>query len=212
MYEPDKLHKVGMVHECLDGSVTEQVRGFNKIITLTFKPVTTPTQRRFLASWFAAETKWIHYGGLTSYVVVDEDLVSSWLYDCEFNRQFVVPMRDEYIYTQWADGVILDTNMYYTAIVQITGTPAVPQTFTTNAVPLTTDIWGNAFPVFDGALQKFSVWGVSAKYSQFVYCQVGEVTVSSGNLTWQAFASDFGTPADDGNYWVKFTISVQTTT
>lgn len=212
MDEPDHLEKIGVVHDLLDGSLPEQVLGFRKIIEATVRANTTPLDRRFLAIFIVAESKALVYGDYVSNVVHDEELVSQWLEDCELCREFTLELVDSHVYTAWSDGTIADTDMYYTAIVEITGTLASPQTFTTNVTPLATDIWGNSFPAFSGSVHKASVLAIAAAYSQFVYCQIGEVTVSGGNLTWQGFASDFGTPADDGKYYVKFTISVQTTT
>jgi len=212
MDEPDHLEKIGVVHDILDGSLSEQILGFHKIIEATVRANTTPLDRRFLAQFILAESKTLVYGNYVSNVVHDKELVSEWLYACEHCREFTLALTDSHVYTAWSDGTIADTNMYYTAIVEITGTLASPQTFTTNVAPLATDIWGNSFPAFSGTVHKASILAISAAYSQFVYCQVGEVTVSAGNLTWQGFASDFGTPADDGKYYVKFTISVQTTT
>jgi hypothetical protein len=211
--EPDRLHKVAILHEFLDGSLVEQVRGFRKEpLEIEFRPPFSPQETRFLTRWFLASSKLFYSGVIVSEGITDQELVSKWLFDLEYGRNFTVGFFDEVVYQRWDDGPTLDTNMYYSAIVKITGTLAAPQTFTTNVSPIAVDIWGNTFPAFSSVIHKASVIGVSAAYSQFVYCQIGEVTVSGGNLTWQAFASDFGTPADDGFYYVKFTISVQTTT
>lgn len=210
MDEPDSLRKNAVMHEYLSGGIEEQVDGFFKDpITLTFQAVTTQLSRRFLAQWFIASTKRVIYGTYIAEGVTDETLISEWLFECEHNRSFEVKLWDEHKYYAYEDGTIRDSDMYYSAIVEITGTAGSPQTFTTNTNPAV-DIWGNAFPNFTG--MKASIIGTPANSSQFVFCLVGEATLTAGNLTWQAFMSEFDIPASDGKFWVKFTISAQTTT
>jgi hypothetical protein len=212
--EPDETKTIQVVHDgVVNATRRQQTLGFNKVVSIVIPPGTSRVQRMHLAAFIDADEKWIYSDPFYPQVNnLDGGLKAEWLRSCEHGRQFTIRLIDVLNYRKWDDGPILDTDMYYTAIVKITGTLASPQTFTTNVSPITVDIWGNPFPAFNGTTQKLSVLAISAAYSQFVYCQIGEVTVSGGNATWQGFASDFGTPADDGNYYVKFTISVQTTT
>ena len=211
LLEPDRLVRIAKVHECRDGSIKEQILGFHKAIQLDVAPTTTPAERRFLVGFLLGEFRSIEYHGLISEVIFkDAELVSQWVYECEHNRAFTILALDPFVYRRWQDGVASDTDMFYTAIVEITGTATSPQTFTTNVAPIATDIWGNPFPNFTS--MKASIVGIPANNSQFVFCLVGEATLIGGNLTWSCFMSEFDIPASDGKFYVKFTISAQTTT
>jgi hypothetical protein len=208
MDEPDDFEAVGTLHKYLDGSQEREILGGNKHITLVVAPLATAVDRRFMVSWLLASQRLVQYGSIIS-GVEDEDpkLVSQWVKDCELQRMFTLRLVDTHLYHAWDDGITIDADMYYTAIVEITGTSASPQTFTTGSAPLLVDVSGNPFPNFTGKV--VSVLGVAMAYSQFAYCQIGEASVVGGNAVWVGYRQDGAVPDDSGKYWIKFTISAK---
>lgn len=211
MSEPDKLKKVGIIHDLLSGETQEQIQGFQKRIKIGFRPPFVPTTTRFLTKWFLATRKRILYGTLLSEGVTDETLVSSWLYDLEYGRSFEVDFYDEHVYRRWEDtGAIAETLMYFKRDVKIEGTEASPETFTTNSGKLALMQNGLPFPSFSDSTHDFLVALNAEKNCQATFAVVkGSVSVVTGNLTFQAFASDYGSPAGDGFFWVAIAIFLQ---
>ena len=215
MDEPDSIRKNAVIHEYLDGSITEQVDGFFKSpITMVFKPTTTQLERRFLVSWYLAAAKRVIYGTYISEGTTDETLISEWLYECEHNRSFEVKLWDEHKYYDWQDiGAQADALMYCKLNVKITGTSDSPQTFTTGTPPLdnpmetgTTDNW----PVFSSATHVANVILQPNTSCEFIPCRVGNPTITTGgNVQFQAFVSDMQVPASDGFYYMDVTILLQ---
>jgi len=209
MLEPDRLRKVSVVHEMLDGSVFEQIRGFNKIIEPRISPNTTPAQRRFLANWITSDDKIIAYGigssnVYISQVIHDKDLVSDWLDDCEYGREFNLELVDTHLYTQWDDGTLED-NVIIKHDILLIGTSASPETFTTGSDKLTLDDAGKAFPSFNDTAYSYGIIAMMANGSQATMHST-KPTVSAGNLTFDMFYGDSYTPALDGNMYVSIYI------
>lgn len=213
--EPDHLRKVGVVHETLDGGVSEQVRGFNKIIEPRVSPNTTPTQRRFLANWITSDDKTIAFGlggvnPFISQVINDKDLESDWLYDCEYGREFTLELIDTHLYTRWDDGITGEDLMYCKLAIEMSqdATEASPEVFTTNAGKLVVMENGDPFPSFSSATHKFFVHFKSAKGSSADY-PTGTVTESGGNLTVSTFPASNYTLNVAGKLIANFAIWLQ---
>ena len=208
--EPDHLRKVGVLHDYLNGGLGEQTIGFNKLITAQVRAITDELDRRFMVNWICSETKVLRYGNYISSVVSDEDLQSEWLYDCEHCREFTLELIDSHVYTQWDDGVLTDDLMYLKRDVEITGTVASPETLTTNSGKLVLMENGNAFPAFNSTTHDFFIAVNADKGCEASFGIVkASVTVSSGNLTWQMFVSDFGQAAADGKYYASIAVFLQ---
>ena len=209
--EPDRLHKVGVVHAMLDGTLSEQIAGFRKEpITLKLQPSYTAVQRRFLVKWLLATTKRVIYGNYVSEGVTDEALVSNWLYDLEYGRAFDVQIYDEHVYHAWDDGVIVEDLMYLKRQVEVIGTLASPETFTTNTGKLVVMQNADAFPSFNSSTHDFLIVVNGDKQCEASFSIVKDsVSVVAGNLTWQMFISDFGQPAADSKYYASIAIFLQ---
>ena len=212
MYEPDKLQRVSVTHDCLDGSVVEQIRGFNKVITATFRATATASQRRFLARWFVSERKTIAYGNYVSSVIVDQDLVDEWLYECEHNRQFTVTMLDTHLFTAWDDGISGEDLMYCKLEIEMddTKTEADPELFETNVGKLQYMETGatDPFPLFDDSLYVFYVSMLASKGSAATF-PIADIAIVAGNLTFKTFPASGFIPASDGKLYANFAVWLQ---
>jgi hypothetical protein len=207
--EPDELRLVGIQHKYLDGSGEDQIQGFQKVITLDFGVVSSPVARRFLAGFVQSEDKVVIYGNLVSRVINDSNLASQWVNDLEVGRRFILRLVDEFCYQSWSDGISGEDLMYFKAKVQIDGTAASPETFTTGSGKLSTMETGAVWPAFSSVTHKFHVSVDGSKYCQAVFALVDKATVSSGHVTFQLYVSDFGNPAADGKYYVDIAIFLQ---
>ena len=207
--EPDKLVKIGVIHEYLDGLLGEQVLGCRKEITATISPTLTTFQRRFLVKWFLAERKRIISGAFISEGITDPELVSEWLYDMEYGRMFDVTLYDEQVDAEFRLPTFTN-RIFWTENVEVTGTSDAPQSFTTDGM---LDVWGDPYPDdFDDATEKADVVMVASDSSQLVSIVSTNPAIVGGHITWQGFAADFGSPKPaDSNYYANITIIVQTT-
>jgi hypothetical protein len=211
MDEPDDLELVGVSHKYLDGSSDEQIQGFRKTVTVTVPPLTTATDRRFMAKFILADVKALEYGNFVSQVVnVDEQMSSRWVNDCEQGRMFILRFTDVHVYHAWDDGVISDDLMYLKRDVEITGTVTTPQTLTTNSDALVVMENGNPFPSFNASTHDFLIAVNAEKGCEASFGVVkGSVSVIAGNLTFDIFVSDFGQTAADGKYYCSIAIFLQ---
>ena len=205
----DKLVKVGVTHEYLDGSIEEQIRGCRKEVVATISPTLTTSHRRFLVDWFLASQKRIIQGAFISQGVTDPELVSEWLYDMEYGRMFEVSLFDEQIDAEFRLPTFTN-RIFWTENVEITGTSDSPQSFTTDGM---LDVWGDPYPDdFAVATEKADVVMVTSNSSQFATIASTNPAIVDGHITWQGFVSDFGSPKPaDQKYYANITIIVQTT-
>jgi len=211
MSEPDTLKKVAVVHNLLNGDTAETVLGFRKEVSMQFRPFVDPSATRFLVRWLLAESKRIKTETLLSEGIVDESLASTWLADLEHGRTFELTFYDQHVYQRWEDaGASADYLMYFKRDVKITGTWESPEVFTTNTGKLALMENGHPFPVFNSTTHDFLVALNAEKGCQATFGVVkGSVAVVSGNLTFNAFVSDYGAPADDGFFWCAIAIFLQ---
>lgn len=208
MDEPDQIQKVGVVHDLLDGSILEQVRGFHKVISPTVSANATAAERRFLAKFIVSDDKTLKYGNYVSGVVCDEDLASEWLEDCEYGREFTFRLVDHHVYQSWDDGITGEDLIYISDVIEITGTPDSPQILTTGTAPIAKMANGDDWPGFEDSTHVFlpSPVGFDGTWYGIVKASVVE---TGGNLSFQIFHSDTGNPASDGKFWAAVAILVQ---
>ena len=208
MDEPDQIQKVGVVHDLLDGSILEQVRGFHKVISPTVSANATAAERRFLAKFIVSDDKTLKYGNYVSGVVCDEDLASEWLEDCEYGREFTFRLVDHHVYQSWDDGLTGDDLLYLSAEIEITGTESSPQLLTTGTAPIALMQNLSAWPSFNDDVYDFVPIPV-ARDGTFYGVLKGSVTESGGDLSFQVFHSDTGNPASDGKFYAAICIFAQ---
>jgi len=216
--EPDYLRKLCIIQEYKDGRIKEQVKGFNKTITLRFRPSITAKQRRFLANWFIAEEKSLLYTNAesVSYVVTgitDRELVSEWLEACELDRIFELRFFDSRCYKVWVEGTSPDygeDEMYMKLGIEMddTKTELDPETFETNVGKLLVDEWGNPFPTFNPVTHTFFVVMKSSDGSSADY-PIADIRIESGNLLFETFPASGFVPAQSGKLYANFAVWLQ---
>jgi hypothetical protein len=208
MDEPDQLEKVGVVHECLDGSIVEQILGFRKIITATVRPITSALDRRFLVKFFLSNDRTIKYGNYISGVVCDEEMLAEWIEDCEHGREFTFRLTDTHVYHSWSDGVTGDDLLYMSAEIEITGTEETPQTLTTGQAPIEHMANGSDWPAFNDDTYDFVPIPV-ARDGTFYGVVKASIAETAGSLSFQIFHSDTGNPASDGKFYCVIALFLQ---
>lgn len=211
MDEPDDIEKIRVVHDYLNGNIEEQNNGGLKLFSITFSPLISAVDRRFLSAFFLSSNKTVVYGAFISQVVNNDiALISEWLNNIELGRQFTVYFTDTHVYHSFETGGVETDDMYHKLMVKFEGTSDAPETFTTNSGKLALMENGLSFPSFSDATHTFSVIMVPNKKSQFSISIVTNASVSAGNLTWQAFVSDNQLPSPiDGFFWVDIAIFLQ---
>jgi phage gp36-like protein len=95
--------------------------------------------------------------------------------------------------------------MYFKKV-EVTGTQTSPQTFVTNAGALVVTENGDAFPSIDLTSQVANI--VLTSYQDCQVNQVGDITQSGTDITFQLAISDVGNASSDGKYYVTIDISV----
>ena len=206
MDEPDQLRKIGVIHDLLDGGISEQVRGFNKIITAQVRAITTALDRRFMAAWIVSETKVLRYGNYISSVVSGKDLESQWLEDCEYGREFTLELIDLNLYTEWSDGVLSDETMYIKLKVEMSqdATETSPEVLTTNVGKLVVMENDDAFPPFNSTTHDHYISVLTSDGAAAVYPVA--YTVVANNIAISTFPMSGYVPATDGKLYANIGI------
>lgn len=204
--EPDELRMVSVQHKYLDGSSEEQIRGFQKVITIDFGVIQVPAYRRFLVQFIKSEVKSIVYGTIASSVVNDNpNLATNWINDVEHGRRFIIRLVDSHLYTMWDDGSSDEDDVIIKHDILLVGTSSSPESFTTGSGKLTVDDAGKAFPAFDGTVYSYGVIPIMSNGCQATM-HASTPTVSGGNLVFTLWYGDSYTPAPDGNMYVSIYI------
>lgn len=98
--------------------------------------------------------------------------------------------------------------MYFLDDVEVTGTEASPETFTTNVGKLAVMSTGAPWPTFNASTHKFSVHPHGKQDARISL--VNTPSVSGGNLTFQLAISDYGNPKpSDSKFYARITIFLQ---
>jgi hypothetical protein len=206
---PDRLIKIGVVHDELNGNLEQQIRGFRREISITLKPGLSSTQTRFLEHWFDAETKRIIYGGIINTEgITDKELASQWLYECEHNREFEIKFFDSTVYALWEDVLRQGDELIYiknNVVISQDSTEAAPESFITNTGKLAVMENGEAFPLFNSVTHSFFVEVFASNGAASHYPAKHSVN-GDGNMVIATFAGSGFTPALDGNLYADFAI------
>ena len=99
--------------------------------------------------------------------------------------------------------------MYIKLKVKIEGTQAAPETFTTNSGKLQYNYGTTPFPGISLLSYIVSVFCNSTPYQDAKINQVGDVTQSGSNISFQLAVSDSGNPSSDDFYYTDLTIGLQ---
>jgi hypothetical protein len=208
---PDSVRIVAANHEYLDGSAERQVLGFNKRIAVDFGVLVDKDDRAFVSDFILGDTKCVEFSDQADDVVLEsEEYATRWLQEIELGRRFTLELLGSVLYRNWGRKATETEIMYLKSNVKIEGTETNPETFTTNVGKLATDDTGKSYPVFSDVTHVFLVALNAEKNCQATFAMVKDsVAVVAGNLTFQAFVSDYGSAAADGFYYASIAIFLQ---
>lgn len=209
--EPDDVRLVGVQHEYRNGVIAEQLQGFQRVITLDLGVLTDKDDRFFLLKFLTSSNRQLRTSSQLSFVsLVDpERFANEWMDDIEHGRRFTLSLIDEQVYRVFPTIALETEIMYLKSKVEITGTQASPESFTTNSGKLATDETGNAYPTFNAATHVVHVSVNGAPYQEAHVNIIEKPAVSSGNISFQLAVQDGGKPASDGKFYADISIFLQ---
>ncbi len=207
----DSARIIGKLHKHRDGSFSETIRGFNRIMTFDFGVLEDFVERQFLFDFAMQTTREIRYQNETIYPALGDPtrFENEWLNDLQIGKQYVVRFVERTVRTAWPSGQGVEVThlMYFKAKVKIEGTPDSPETFTTGVGKLALMETGAAFPTFNGLTHKHGV--VLTPYQEGMPYLVTQPSVSGGAVTFQLAVAYAGNPSADGFYYADIEILPQ---
>jgi hypothetical protein len=216
MDDPDRVRFVpAILYDTLDGGKETAFKGFQKIITVELRALNT--NEDYLRAFLQAGAKSITYQG--SNLVSEENQVvyesaeyeNEWFDDFKLAKKYIIELVESTIRHVWA----VRTQPADTMIgalklkVPITGTLASPETFTTNAGKLLLTEDGLPFPVMSLLSYDITVRSNGTLYQDSKISQVGDVSQSGDNITFQLATSDIGSEAVGGGFFSDIVILMQ---
>jgi hypothetical protein len=207
---PDKVFDIS------DGGKRTEYRGFKRIFSVELAVL--QAYEDYIQAFLQADTKSITYQG-TNLISEENQVVfesaeyeNEWIGDCELAKKYVIEFVESTIRTFWpvpTVPVIADDLMYIKTKVKIEGTQASPETFTTNAGKLQYNYGTTAFPSI--SLLSYVVTVIcNGVPKQDAKCnQVGDITQSGSNISFQLAVSDAGNPSGDGFFYFDIIIVLQ---
>ena len=208
---PDECIIVGIQHELLNGSFSEQIRGFLRVLTIDLGVLNDRDDRNFLLDWAETETRQIRWGDDVVFATLEdpERLASEWFENLSFARNYTIRVIDNSVKQAFGLTSEGDDLMYFKAKVQITGTEASPQTLTTNSAPIATMETGSAWPTFNASTHKFHVEVDGSPYQSAPVYLANTPSVIGGNLTFQVAVGYGGNPSSDTLHYSDISIFLQ---
>jgi hypothetical protein len=196
-----------------DGSMSTEFRGFRRVITATLGVLQEDADRTFILNFLQANDRWIYFGtGVASIycVLLDpEGFANEWKYDTSIMRYYDIRLLENVTYTVWPELVepTADELLYIKSKVEITGTEASPQTFTTNAGALATDDTGNPYPAIN--LAAYAVTVILTEHQDSLVNRISDITQSGTDIAFTVAHSDVGNAYSDGKWYATIAIGLQ---
>jgi hypothetical protein len=164
--------------------------------------------RAFVSDFILGDLKSVEFSDQADDVVLEnEEYTTEWLQDIELGRRFALDLLGAVLYETWPSNATETETMYLKSNVEVVGTEASPESFTTNIGKLATDDTGNPYPSFSAASHVFEV-NVVSRQEAMVH-RTGNVTVSGGNLVFSLAVQDGGKPSSDGKFYCDISITLQ---
>lgn len=210
--EPDEGQIVGTQTDGLDGTISETIIGFRRVITAGLGILQESADRAYMLEFASAQDRWITMSPMGSVHLVLEDpakFANEWKNGSSLARRYTVRLVENVLQTTWptyADPVVEEL-AYIKTHVQITNTPDSPQTLTTNAGALATDDTGNAYPAINLATYAASV--IIQPEQECDCMRVSSITQSGTDITFQVAHSYAGNAYADGNFYAQITILLE---
>lgn len=213
-FVPEKLF------EYADRSSETMFVGFSRIITFVVVAVADSTTDKYLAWWFAANSRSVTYQGESTVAeevfVVPEDsknFRAVWLDDFSLAKEFTFKVVENVIRATWPDAIPVITTdiMYIAKKIQINpaATDASPEVFTTNSGKLLYNYGTTPFPPMSTLSNIVSVDVDGSRYMDCTVHRVGDITQVGNNISFIVALSGAGNPASDGNYYADFIFMLQ---
>jgi len=126
-------------------------------------------------------------------------------------KLFTFELLESIVRTEWPSGIapIADTDMYIAKKIKIVGTQNSPEVFTTNVGKLLYNFGTTAFPSISLLSYNVAIFCNSTPYQDAKVNQVGDVTQSGSNISFQLAVSDTGNASGDTFFYADITIALQ---
>lgn len=217
---PKKLRFIPpQIYDIVDGSKATEYRGFQKIIGVSLSPINS--NETFIEKFLQAGTKSLAYQGIN--VVSEEDQVvfetaefeSEHFDGFKYEKLYKFELTEKTVRHVWGFPTIpiVDNMIGYIKIkVKIEGTQASPETLTTNTGKLAYNFNTTVFPAISLLNYNVSVICNGTPYQSGKINQVGDVSQSGSDITFQLAHSDSENPSDDGFWYADLVIVLQAIT
>jgi hypothetical protein len=205
-----------LVLEKVDGSKETQFKAFQRYFSIELRALNS--NEDFLRAFLQAETKSITYAGLNviseeSFVVFEsEEYEDEWHNEFKLTKRYVIELVESFARTIWPPYTpppVTTDIMYIAKNIKIVGTQASPETFTTNAGKLLYNFGTTPFPPLSLLSYNISVDCTGTPYQDAKCNQVGNVSQSGTDITFQLAVSDSGNPSSDGFFYFDIKIMLQ---
>ena len=206
---PEAFYKI------VDGSSRTDYRAWQRIIQVELGVINADED--YLQAYFKSIASSFAYQG--SNIIAEEVQVVSeisvedtWLEDFKFTKIFNFEILENVARTVWPTSPSRPKeNMigYIIHNVKVEGTQSAPETFTTNVGKL---LYNYGTTPFDSIslLSFIPIITCNSSPKQDAKCnQVGDITQSGSNITFQLAVSDGGNPSPDGFYYFDILIALQ---
>jgi len=212
--EPDIIELVPPLQlYAADGHILEYIKGFRRCPFVTLGVLQEEADRTFILNFLQANDRWIYFGtGVASVycVLLDpEGFANEWKHDTSIMRYYDIQLLENVTYTVWPELVepTADELLYIKSKVEITGTEASPQTFTTNAGALATDDTGNPYPAIN--LAAYAVTVILTEHQDSLVNRISDITQSGTDIAFTVAHSDVGNAYSDGKWYATISIALQ---
>lgn len=206
---PDKIFDIA------DGSKRTEYRGIQRVFLI--KLAVLQNQESYIQAFLKADAKSITYQGTN--LVAEEDQVvyespeyeNEWLEECGLLKYYVIELVESTVRTEWhvPKKPTGDDIIYIKKNVRVEGTQASPETFLTNTGKLQYNYGTTVFPDISLLSYNASIICNGVPLQDGKCNQVGEVTQSGSDITFQLAVSDSGNPSNDGFFYFDILIVLQ---
>jgi hypothetical protein len=212
--EPDIIELVPPLQlYAADGHILEYIKGFRRCPFVTLGVLQEEADRTFMLGFISSPDRWICLGSLASVYCAladPEGFENEWKHGTSLMRYYDIALKENVIYTEWPALLEPSENMigYISPWVEVTGTEASPQTFTTNAGALALQANGSAFPAISLVTHTVNVI-ITERQGSLVH-RVGNITQAGTDISFTVAVAPQGNPYTvDGKFWVVFTVVLE---
>ena len=195
---PDHVKFVpSIIYNIIDGSKKTAFRGFKRVIT--FRLAALNEYEDYIRGWTQAFIKSLIYKGISitpeEAVVILEtpELLNEWLDGYEHAKQYTITVIENRVRQIFPDlPLLVEDNMTGIIVynIEVVGTQASPEVFTTNVGKLQYQHGTTQFPAINLAANKVSI--LFDLDQSWMFNRVGTITQSGSDITFSLATSDAG--------------------